>query len=45
MTGKEAIDRLILGNKRYQAGNLEHPHQNLKRRADLANGQQASRVS
>ena len=39
MTGKNALNKLIAGNKRYQEGNLEHPHQTLKRRGDLASGQ------
>ena len=40
MTGKDALNKLIAGNKRYQEGNLEHPHQTLKRRGDLASGQE-----
>ena len=31
---------MIAGNKRYIEGNLEHPHQTLKRRGDLASGQE-----
>ena len=40
MTGKDALNKLIAGNKRYLEGNLEHPHQTQKRRGDLASGQE-----
>ncbi len=30
MTGKDALNKLIAGNKRYLEGNLEHPHQTLE---------------
>jgi carbonic anhydrase len=35
----EALARLKAGNQRFIAGNLQHPHQNPKRRAELATGQ------
>ncbi len=31
---------MIAGNNRYLEGNLEHPHQTLERRGDLASGQE-----
>jgi len=39
MTEKNALNKLIAGNKRYMEGNLEHPHQTPERREDLASGQ------
>jgi carbonic anhydrase len=35
----EALARLKAGNQRFIAGKLQHPHQNPKRRAELATGQ------
>jgi len=35
----EALARLKAGNQRFIAGKLEHPHQNPKRRGELATGQ------
>ena len=35
----DALARLKAGNQRFIAGKLEHPHQNPKRRAELATGQ------
>lgn len=39
MTGKDALNKLISGNKKYLEGNLEHPHQTRERRGELASGQ------
>jgi carbonic anhydrase len=36
----EALARLKAGNQRFIAGKLQHPHQNPKRRTELATGQQ-----
>src|ERR1700738_4789840 len=35
----DALARLKAGNQRFIAGKLQHPHQNPKRRAELATGQ------
>jgi carbonic anhydrase len=40
VTPKDALARLKAGNQRFIAGKLQHPHQNPKRRAELATGQQ-----
>ncbi len=39
MTGKEALERLIAGNKRYVAGTPEHPNQSPERRKEVSSGQ------
>ena len=39
MTGKEALERLIAGNKRYVAGTPEHPNQSPERRKEVGSGQ------
>ncbi len=36
----DALARLKAGNQRFVAGKLQHPHQDSKRRAELAKGQQ-----
>jgi len=41
MIEKDALNKLIAGNKRYLAGNMQHPHQAKQRREDLATGQQS----
>src|SRR5882762_3824967 len=40
VTTAEALSRLTAGNARFVAGKLEHPHQNVERRTELAAGQQ-----
>ena len=35
----DALARLKAGNQRFVAGKLQHPHQDSKRRAELAKGQ------
>lgn len=37
---QSAIDRLMEGNKRFVADELEHPNRNLERRQDLVSGQE-----
>jgi len=39
MTGKDALNELISGNKRYLEETLTHPHQTKERRRELASGQ------
>lgn len=40
MTGKDALEKLVAGNKRYLEGSLAHPNQTEERRRELANGQE-----
>lgn len=44
MNGKDALNKLMAGNKLYLEGNLDHPHQTATRRGDQASGQ-AQRLS
>lgn len=39
MTGDEALERLLEGNRRFVAGTPEHPRQDAQRRAEQAEGQ------
>jgi carbonic anhydrase len=39
ITGDEALQRLLEGNRRYVAGQPQHPNQSLDRRAEVAGGQ------
>ena len=45
MNGKDALNKLIAGNKRYQEGNLEHPHQTKKGAGIWPVGRNPLRVS
>lgn len=39
MTSDQALQALVDGNKRYVAGTLTHPHQNLQRVSEVSQGQ------
>ena len=39
MPSDDPIKKLIAGNRRFVAGNLSHPNQNIERRDELTNGQ------
>lgn len=39
LTPRQALDRMLEGNKRFTSGASEHPNQDAQRRSDLAGGQ------